>query len=146
RVTNPDGSRDSYFSYMRGIPLGQSSQPLLATAVPIFSTATHSQAAFAFAAATPSEFSGVAVENQNLAPATLTFTLFSSSNAALGSSTVVIPSGYRLMRDMEELSGVAPPPGSYLVASSDLPVQMFGFLGNTVTGTVVPYMALSSQP
>jgi hypothetical protein len=146
QVTNPDGSQDTYFSYMRGIPLGQSSQPLLANAVPIFSAATHSQAAFASAAATSSQFSGVAVENQNLAPATLTFTLFSSSDAALGSSTVVIPSGYHLMRDMEELSGVAPPPGSYLVASSDQPVQMFGFLGDTVTGTVVPYVALSSQP
>src|SRR5215469_10547825 len=43
QVTNPDGSQDTYFSYMRGIPLGQSTQPLLASAVPIFSSVTHSQ-------------------------------------------------------------------------------------------------------
>jgi hypothetical protein len=35
QVVNPDGSQDTYFSYMRGIPLGESSQHLLARAVPI---------------------------------------------------------------------------------------------------------------
>lgn len=147
RVTNPDGSRDTYFSYMRGTPLGESRQPLLASAVPIFSTVTHSQAVFAAAnRLSASEFTGVAVQNPSLTTATVTFTLFSSSDAPLGSSTVVIPSGYRMMRDMSELAGVAPPQGSYLVAASDVPVQMFGFLGDSVTGTVAPYVALSSQP
>jgi len=146
QVTNPDGSQDTYFSYMRGTPLGESSRPLLTSAVPIFSTVTHSQAVFAAAASlTLTEFTGVAVQNPNLAPATATFTLFSSADASLGSSTVIIPSGYRMMRDMSELTGVVPPPGSYLVVSSDLPVQTFGFLGDTVTGTVVPYVALSSR-
>jgi len=147
QVTNPDGSQDTYFSYMRGIPLGQSSHPLLASAVPIFSSVTHSQAVFSAAASlTASEFTGIAVQNPNLEPATVTFTLFSSGNTSLGSSTMVIPSGYRMMRDMSELTGVVPPTGSYVVVSSDFPVQMFGFLGDSVTGTVVPYVALSSQP
>ena len=147
QVTNPDGSQDTYFSYMRGTMLGQSAQPVLAHAVPIFSAVTHSQALFAAAESlSTSEFTGIAVQNPNLSPATVTFTLFTSQNAALGSSTVVIPGGSRLMRDVSELTGVVPPPGSYLVASSDSPVQMFGFLGDTFTGTVVPYGALSSQP
>jgi hypothetical protein len=86
------------------------------------------------------------VQNPSPLTATVTLSLFSSSNAPLGSSTVVIPSGNRVMRDMLELTGVTPPAGSYLVVSSDTPVQMFGFLGDTVSGTVVPYVALSSQP
>jgi hypothetical protein len=147
QVTNPDGSQDTYFSYMRGVPLGQSNQALLASAVPIFSTVTYSQAVFAAAdSLSASEFTGIAVQNPSLMTASVTFTLLSSSNAPLGSSTVVIPSGYRMMRDISELAGIAPPAGSYVVASSDTPVQMFGFLGDTVTGTVVPYVALSSQP
>lgn len=146
QVTNPDGSQDTYFSYMRGIPLGQSSQPLLAAALPIFSSVTYSQAVFAPAASSTSRFSGIAVQNPNLAPAAVDFTLFSSSNAPLGSSTIVIPSGNRLMRDMAELTGVTPPDGSYFVVSSDLPVETFAFLADNVSGSVVPYVALSSQP
>ncbi len=146
QVTNPDGSQDTYFSYMRGIPLGQSNQPLLANAVPIFSSVTHSQAVFAPAATTTSQFSGIAVQNPNLTPATVTFTMFSSSNAPLGSSIIVIPTGNRLMQDMAELAGVSPPTGGYFTVSSDLPVQMFAFLGDDVSESVVPYVALSSQP
>jgi hypothetical protein len=146
QVTNPDGSSDTYFSYMRGIPLGQSEQPLLASALPIFSSLAYSQAAFASGNAGVAEFTGVAVQNPSLAPATVTFNLFSVTNDALGGSIIVIPGGYRMMRDMQELTGVVPPRGSYLVISSDAPVQMFGFLGNDVAGTVVPFVALSSQP
>jgi hypothetical protein len=146
QVTNPDGSNDTYFSYMRGIPLGQSEQPLLASAVPIFSSATYSQAVFSSGDAGIGEFSGIAVQNPNLAPATVTFNLFSVSNVPLGGSTIVVPGGYRMMRDMSEVTGVAPPPGSYLAISSDAPVQTFGFLGDAATGTVLPYVALSSQP
>jgi hypothetical protein len=146
QATNPDGSNDTYFSYMRGIPLGQSEQPLLASALPIFSSLTHSQAVFSSGDAGAGEFTGIAVQNPNLAPATVTFNLFSVSHDALGGSTIVIPSGYRMMRDMSEVTGVAPPPGSYLVISSDAPVQMFGFLGDDAAGTVVPYFALASQP
>jgi hypothetical protein len=146
QVTNPDGSQDTYFSYMRGRPLGSSNEPLLAPALPIFSSITYSQAVFASAASTSSEFSGIAVQNPNLAPANVTFTLFSSSNTPLGSSTIIVPSGYRLMRDMSELTGVTPPQGSYMVVSSDVAVQMFAFLGDNLSGTVVPYVALSSQP
>lgn len=146
QVNNPDGSQDTYFSYMRGIPLGQSSEPLLASAVPIFSSATYSQAVFATADPTTSQFSGIAVQNPNLSPATVTFTLFSAADAPLGNSTIVVPFGNRMMRDMFELTGVTPPQGSYVVVSSDVPVEMFGFLGDNVSGTVVPYVALSSQP
>jgi hypothetical protein len=146
QVTNPDGSQDTYFSYMRGTPLGSSSVPLLASAVPIFSSTTYSQAVFATAAASASQFDGIAVQNPNLAPATATFTLFSSSNTPLGTSTTVIPSGYRFMRGMSELAGMVPPEGSYMLVSSDVSVQLLGFLGDNLSGTVVPCAALSSQP
>lgn len=146
QVTNPDGSQDTYFSYMRGTPLNQSSQPLLATALPIFSSVTYSQAVFATVDTSTGEFSGIAVQNPNLAPATVTFTLFSPANAPLGSSMFIIPSSNRMMLTMAELTGAVPPQGGYVVVSSDLSVQMFGFLGDNVSGTVVPYVALSSQP
>ena len=146
QVTNPDGSQDTYFSYMRGTLLGQSNQPLLSSAVPIFSAVAYSKAVFATTDITTGEFTGLAVQNPNLATANVAFTLFTSANAPLGTSTIVIPPGNRIMHEMSELTGVTPPQGSYVVVSSDLPAQMFGFLGNNVTGTVVPYVALSSEP
>jgi len=146
QVTNPDGSQDTYFSYMRGTLLGQSNQPLLSSAVPIFSAVAYSKAVFATTDITTGEFTGLAVQNPNLATANVAFTLFTSANAPLGTSTIVIPPNNRIMREMSELTGVTPPQGGYVVVSSDLPAQMFGFLGNNVTGTVVPYVALSSEP
>ena len=148
QVVNPDGSQDTYFSYLRGIPLGQSSQSLLSSAVPIFSSMTHSQGTFASAGfSSTSQFSGVAVQNPSLEPATLVFTLFSATGVPLGSSTVVVPSGYRMMRESSELAqGVTPPPGSYLTVAADRSIQMFGFLADDSFGTVLPVTALSSQP
>jgi hypothetical protein len=146
QVTNPDGSQDTYFSYMRGIPFRPSGQPLLASAIPIFSSVTYSQAVFASADTTTSEFTGIAVQDPNLGAATVTFTLFASPDTPLGSSTVVIPSGNRMMNSMAELTGVTPPQGSYLVVRSDTAVQMFAFLADNVTQTVAPYVALSTQP
>lgn len=148
QVVNPDGSQDTYFSYLRGISLGQSNRPLLSSVVPIFSSLTHSQAVFAASSfASSSQFSGVAVQNPSLEPTTVTFTLFSSAAVPLGSSTAVIPSGYRMMRESSELAqGVTPPPGSYLKVSADHSIQMFGFLGDESLGTVLPLTALSSQP
>jgi len=148
QVVNPDGSQDTYFSYMRGVPMAPSVRPLLASAVPIFSSMTHSQAVFtASEATTASQYGGIAAQNPNLTPATVTFTLFSSLDAPLGSSTVVMPRGHHLMLETSELTqGVVPPPGSYLVVSSDLPIQVFGFLADDAAATVLPYVALSSQP
>ena len=145
-VNNPDGSQDTYFSYMRGIPLGSSNEPLLASALPIFSSVTYSQAVFASAASSISQFSGIAVQNPNLTAANVTFTLFSSTGTPLGSSTIVIPFGNRLMRELSELTGATPTAGSYVTVSSDVPVEMFAFLGDNANQSVVPYVALSSQP
>lgn len=146
QVVNPDGSQATYFSYVRGIPLQQSSQPLLATTIPIFSSVSYSSAVFTSAASTSTQFTGVAVQNSNLTSATVTFTL-STAAGTLGSSTIVIPSGYRLMEATSELvQGITPPLGSSLRVSSNMPIQVFGFQGDTDAGTVVPFTPLSSQP
>lgn len=148
QVTNPDGSSATYFSYLRGIPLGQSSRSLLSSAIPIFSSVRYSQATFATSSSTTGkQFSGIALQNSNLVPATVTFTLFSSSNTPLGSSVVLLPSGYNMTRETSELAqGAVPPPGSYLTVSSNEPIQVFGFQGDEVAGTVLPFVPLASQP
>jgi len=148
QVVNPDGSQDTYFSYMRGVSLWQSSRPLLAKAIPIFSSISYSKATFApMAPATGSQFTGLAFQNPNPTATSVTVALYSSANALLGSSTVAIPSGYRVMGETSELTlGVAPVLGSYVVVSATQPVEVFGFLGDERAHTVTPFAAMATQP
>jgi hypothetical protein len=147
QVVNPDGSHDTYFSYMRGVTLGQSNQPLLANAVPIFSSVTHSWAVFApMQSVSRSGFTGLAMQNPHLDPATITISMFSSTNALLGSSTLMLPGGTRVMREISELSqGAAPVFGSYVVIASSLPVQVFGFAADPGAGVIMPFAAVLAQ-
>ena len=148
QVVNPDGSQDTYFSYLRGIPLGGSNQPLLASAVPIFSGMTYTMAVFnPVMPASTAQFSGLAMQNPGLTDAQVTVSLFSSSNVLLGSSTMTLPSGYRMTREISELaSGAAPSFGSYVTVTSATPIQMFGFIGDNSAGTVTPFTAVVTRP
>jgi hypothetical protein len=148
QVVNPDGSQDTYFSYLRGIPLGQSNQPLLADAVPIFSSMTYTMAVFnpVMPASSP-QFTGIAMQNSGLTDVPVNVSLYSSSNVLLGSSTLTLPSGNRLMREISELaSGAAPTSGSYVVVTADSPIQVFGFVGDNSAGTVTPFTAVLTHP
>jgi hypothetical protein len=147
-VVNPDGSQDTYFSYMRGIMVGQSARPLLAGAVPIFSTATYSYALFApLTPLSDSLFTGLALQNPRQAPANVTIALYSPLAVLLGSSTISLPSGHRMMREISELAGGARPTfGSYVVVSSPQPVQVFGFAGDDATGSALPFTPLVARP
>ena len=148
QVVNPDGSQDTYFSYLRGVPMGNSNRPLLAFALPIFSAVTHSWAVFGpMAPANSSQFTGLALQNPNLTPASVTVALYSPVNKLLGDSTFSVPSGNRMMRETSELTqGATPVAGSYVVVTSSLPVQAFGFWADDVSGTVNPFAAILARP
>ncbi len=148
QVVNPDGSQDTYFSYLRGVPLVQSGRPLLQTTVPIFSSVTHSTALFGpLAAMSQTQFSGVAVQNPSTVSADVTVSLYSAQNVILGSSTITVPPGYRFMAETSELIyGIAPPAGSFIAVSSNQPVQSFGFTADGAQSTVLPFAAIASQP
>ncbi len=148
QVVNPDGSQDTYFSYLRGVPLLQSGRPLLQTTVPIFSSVTHSTALFGpVAAMSQTQFSGVAVQNTGTVSADVTVSLYSAQNVLLGGSTITVPPGYRFMAETSELTyGIAPPAGSFIAVSSNQPVQSFGFTADGAQSTVLPFAAIASQP
>lgn len=147
QVVNPDGSQDVYFSYLRGINLLQSARPMLAGAVPVFSSVTHSGAVFApLMPRQATQFSGLAVQNPNQAPVDVTISLHAPTGEVLGSSTVTLPSGYRVMQEISEMTqGAAPVLGSYAVVSSTQPIQVFGFYADESTGSVWPFIAVQSQ-
>ena len=148
QVVNPDGSQDTYYSYVRGLPLLQSGRPLLQNTVPIFSSVTHSKASFGpLGTLQPTQFSGVAIQNPATAPVDVTVSLYSSQNALLGGSTISLPPGYRLIAETSEYTnGVAPASGTYIVVSSTQPVQSFGFIADESKSTLLPFAAAASQP
>jgi hypothetical protein len=148
QVVNPDGSQDTYFSYLRGIPLGQSNQPLLAAAVPIFSSMTYTTAVFnPVMPVSATQFTGLAIQNPGLSEVQVNVSLYSSSNVLLGASTTTIRSGSRLIRQISELaSGAAPSFGSYAVVTARTPVQVFGFIGDNAARTVTPFTAVLTKP
>ena len=146
QVVNPDGSQDTYFSYLRGINMGVSTCSLINSAVPIFSSVTHSQAVFSsIAPALPSQVSGIAVQNPELIPVNVTVFLYSARHTLLGRATLPIPPGYRAMREFHELTGAAATPGSYAVVSASAPIQVFGFLADNAARTFTPFAATAAQ-
>jgi hypothetical protein len=147
QVVNPDGSQDTYFAYLRGVSLFVSNRALLQSALPIFSSLTHSSAAYPpMGALLSSQFSGVAVQNPNLTPASVTVALYSAQNMQLGSSAFDVPSGYRFIAETSELTNASPQAGSYIVVTSTQPVQSFGFIADESQSTLLPFGAVVSQP
>jgi hypothetical protein len=147
QVVNPDGSRDTYFSYLRGVPLSRSNYPPLANVVPIFSSVTHTGAVFSsMGFDVNTQFTGLAVQNPGLTPADVTVALYSPANVLLGTSTVTLPSGYRLMQETSEWAqGVAPVFGSYAVVTATQPIQVFGFTGDSRSDAIFPLAPVQVQ-
>ncbi len=144
-VVNPDGSQDTYFSYMRGIDMGSSNRSILSSAIPIFSQVKHSQAIFSpIAAPLKSQFTGIAMQNPNLTDAHVTV-IYQSGATAIGNS-ITIPPGCRFMREIQDLVGVPAAPGSSVVVNADLPIQVFGFLVDPIAQSVTPFPASASIP
>ena len=140
-VSNPDKSSDTYYSYLRGVPVGVSARPLLARTVPAFSNRTM------FEAVLPSTisplvnadyFTAIALQNPGAADAVVTVESHAADGVLTGSTTVTLPSGSRLTREVSELLGSVLPTGSYLRVVSAQAVQALGLLGNDQTGVVIP--------
>ena len=149
QVVNPDNSSDTYYSYLRGIPVGQSSRPLLTHTVPVFSISTGTDATFPPTISpqlNPDYFTGVAFQNPAAVPALITIESHNSGGALTGSAAVTLPSGGRISREVSELLGTTLPIGSYLHVTSTQPVQMLGLLGNDKTGIVLPVAFAGLSP
>jgi hypothetical protein len=147
QVKNPDNSSDSYYSYMRGVLVGQSSDPLLAQTVPIFSTLANTGATLPPTISpqvNPAYFTAVAFQNPSQASATITVQSISSGGQVTRSAQVTLGPGHRISREISELLGSTLPTGSYLRVTSTQPVQMLGMLGNHATGVVLPVVFVST--
>lgn len=141
KVTNPDGSSDKYYSYLRGTPTGKSANPLLAVAIPIFPAAPHSEgtlAPLALGGQTPGTFIGFALQNPQQTAVGVTLKLVSANGAELDRSNLSLDPGTRISRLPSEIFSTAIPQGAELRVSASAPIQMMGLIGDQNTAVVLP--------
>jgi hypothetical protein len=131
----------TYYSYMRGVKAGVSNHPLIARAVPIFSTRT------SVSAGLPSlilpQFNspyavGVALQNPGSAAADVVLELVSAPGSPISSAAITLAPRARISRELSEWFGVPVPSGASVRMRSATPVQVLGLLANTTDGTVLP--------
>src|SRR5216683_961266 len=138
RIRNPDRTTTTYASFMRSVPMGESSRPLLAQTVPVFSQATFVEAYF-----NPNigadRFEGLAFQTPGADSADIAIEAYSAVGELLGSTNFSLPAGMRISREVSEfLPDVTFAAGSYLRLLSQTPVQMLGLIGDEAAGTVLP--------
>ena len=130
QVQNVDKSMDTYYSYLRGVPVGSSATPLLAATVPLFSINTSSAAPLTVFTASddPNSFTGIALQNPNLIDVTVT----------VGQTQLTLHSGERISRTLADLLGASPAFGTAVQITSSQPIQMLGLIGNISQNVVLP--------
>jgi len=141
QLKNPDGSSDQYFSYLRGVAVGVSANPLIASAVPIFSTLTSTSATLGpvMLPQFNSPYAlGLALQNPGAADAHITLELHSLPGAPVATVPLTLGPGMKISREVSEWFGVALPSGASVRVVSDRPVQSLGLLGNATDGSMMP--------
>jgi hypothetical protein len=139
QVVNPDGSSDTYYSYLRGAPIHPPSRSFLQTVEPAFPLKTGAVATIgplpAFAA---SQYCALALQNPTGGPLVVTLQLSSQPGQ---SSMVVLPSTTRVVDELSVLlNGLVPQPGDTLRITATSPVQILGILVDEQTGTALPVL------
>lgn len=146
-VKNPDGSQDTYDTYVRAIPQGVSNNPLLAATVPVFSRATASSAVLPVVAG-GGVFTGVAIQNPSpTLPAPVKLTYVDAQQNEIAKASVLVAPYSRITNDVFELlPGVTPQAGGSLQISSPRSVQVIGLQGDQTSATVTPFAPVILAP
>ena len=107
QAKNPDGSSSDYFSYLRGVPVGGSTNALIASALPIFSTKTSLSStlpALMLPQINSPYVVGLAVQNPGPAPADITLSVHSASGQNPGDVHITLAPGEKMSRELSEWS------------------------------------------
>jgi hypothetical protein len=137
QAINPDGSRVTYYSYMRGVLIQTPSQEILQRTEPIFPGATRITAMIDVPTrAGAAQFTAVALQNSNPGPVSVQFQLQSTGATA----TSLSPSGGRLMDDLAAILGTAVSPGDRVTVSSTAGIQILGIAADPDAQVLTPFL------
>jgi hypothetical protein len=151
RATNKDtGEVKEYFSYQRtDDESGASANALVVEVHPMFSRVFYSQGFIPYQA-DATHFSGMSIQNTSALDATFNVELLDGTGNLLPNSAkgVVVRAGKKITRDIADwipvITGGPPARVRVTVTSGPAQLQMLGFVGDTVAGTVAP-VVVSAQ-
>ena len=137
-VQNPDGSQVTFYSYLKGAPVGTPSRVLLQKTEPIFQLLTHGVATVGpLPTLASGQFVGLAVQNPTPGPVVVTFRM----EATGATSMLQLASGIRVMDDLATLLGVPSlAAGDVVSVTSTSGVQILGLFGDESLGMVKPFL------
>jgi len=140
QAKNPDGSSDTYYSYLRGVSVGPSTRPLLTKTVAIFPMNPAFEAILppTVSPVNPDYFTALALQNPGQVTTTITVETMSAAGSVTGTTQITLGPGQKIQREISEMFGAPPSVGSYLHIVATEPAQMMGLLGNDLNGTVSP--------
>jgi hypothetical protein len=141
KVSNPDGSRVTYYSYQRTYRHGNTSDPVLRYAVPLMPPSTATVASVALPAPQDGHTYGIAVQNIDATPVHVLLDLLDESGASVAATSLVLPGSRFIVRDIAELFGVVPAQAWTVRVSSDRAIQAMGMIANQMTGAASPILA-----
>jgi hypothetical protein len=138
QLGNPDGSQVVFYSYLRGAPVSKPSRVLLQNTEPVFQALTHSLAVVGpLSANAAGQFTALAVQNPSQGPVVVTFQLQSTGVT----TTVLLPSGGRVMDDLSALlGGASVGAGDVVTVTATSGVQIVGLQGDESASTITPFL------
>ncbi len=140
-LTNVDGIGDSYFSYLRGVTDGQSAEPVVASAVPVFPLLTSQRVLVAQQSAgiTNSVLTALAVQNPNTTSVAVSLEASSPMTGTIATSSVTLAPGHNIVRELGEFFGRSLPPATSVRVIASAPIQLVGFTADRATGALGLY-------
>ncbi|HKW74059.1 MAG TPA: hypothetical protein VJN64_00915 [Terriglobales bacterium] len=142
RAINKDNNKViEYFSYMRTVDApGSSGNTLVAEVHPMFSRKTFNMATLPYVT-DATHFTGLALQNPGAVDSTVLIEMLNGNGAALESTTIVLPAGTKIVRDIRDWFTIPFGPQEVTVRASVTTgptLQMLGLLGDSAGGTVTP--------
>lgn len=142
-IVNPDGSKEKYYSYLRGVESVASSNALIASAEPVFPLISLQRATVG---QLPRGLNGtivtaLAIQNPNSAPVTVVLTA-STALGQVGHNSITLNFAEKITRELGEFFGTPLAPGTIVRLAATLPVQLVPFYGDTSTSGLKPFVPL----
>lgn len=137
-VSNPDGSQDKFYSYLRGTLVAQPSQPLLQATEPIFSSVTHAAGTVIVPTLAGAQFAALGLQNPTPNPVTIQLRIAATGEAA----SLVLPSQARLLEDLSVLMGRTLFSGEIIQIAATAGIQVVAMTGDPGAVTITPFLPL----
>lgn len=128
-----------YYAYQRTSPLGGSTDPLIGAVEPAFPRQFWRSAAVRFPAPATGAVYGVALQNEDDTPTTVSLSL-ADGGLVHGPLQFVLPANARESRSLAEVFGASCAEGCVLRMTSSTPIQLFGLAGDRAADAVTPVL------